>query len=462
MAPESSRGRSVVVAQEPSKLLGRVRFPSPASLGSTNNGEWRSLVAHPAGGRAAAGSNPVSPTTRKARKRGPFVVLGQRAESGHGVQSGSNFCARRPMGAMKRPYGSGQHLREVRRLLRALADARRAAPEPPPRPRSRTRGEADGLTRAQAEQACAAASGRGGARSRVDRSSRSSDGRRGRRRAPRPARDRGRAALVPPELRVDAARPRLAGARQATRRRRSRPRTSSGSRARCSRAGSSPKTVRNVMTFLHSVFALAVKKGWAPANPVARRGTAEAPARGRRRSGSAVPHAARTRRGHRRDPGPRRRPGRARAGAAAGDPRRRRRPGCGSPSCSGCAGATSTCARSAIRVRNAWVRYEHSGEGKSDLSTQPLGADDRSAVARAEEVAAADGLRRRRRPGLRAPRARRPARPDQGHAPVPERVRGGRRAQDPLPRPAPHVRDDARGRRRAAAHDPGVPRATRT
>ncbi len=28
-------------------------------------GEWRSLVAHPAGGRAVAGSNPVSPTRRK-------------------------------------------------------------------------------------------------------------------------------------------------------------------------------------------------------------------------------------------------------------------------------------------------------------------------------------------------------------------------------------------------------------
>src|SRR3954468_9540498 len=31
MVTEPSRGRSVVVAQEPSKLLGRVRFPSPAS-----------------------------------------------------------------------------------------------------------------------------------------------------------------------------------------------------------------------------------------------------------------------------------------------------------------------------------------------------------------------------------------------------------------------------------------------
>src|SRR5829696_1926975 len=92
MAPESSRGRSVVVAQEPSKLLGRVRFPSPASLGSTINGEWRSLVAHPAGGRAAAGSNPVSPTTRKARKRGPFGVSREPLKR-RGVQTGCNFCA---------------------------------------------------------------------------------------------------------------------------------------------------------------------------------------------------------------------------------------------------------------------------------------------------------------------------------------------------------------------------------
>src|SRR3954447_20552392 len=37
MVAESSRGRSVVVAQEPSKLLGRVRFPSPA-LGRRHTG----------------------------------------------------------------------------------------------------------------------------------------------------------------------------------------------------------------------------------------------------------------------------------------------------------------------------------------------------------------------------------------------------------------------------------------
>jgi hypothetical protein len=33
----------------------------PLPLESTHHGEWRSLVAHPAGGRAVAGSNPVSP-----------------------------------------------------------------------------------------------------------------------------------------------------------------------------------------------------------------------------------------------------------------------------------------------------------------------------------------------------------------------------------------------------------------
>ena len=63
-------GRSVVVAQKPSKLLGRVRFPSPACT----YGEWRSLVAHPAGGRAVAGSNPVSPTEREPRESGALVI----------------------------------------------------------------------------------------------------------------------------------------------------------------------------------------------------------------------------------------------------------------------------------------------------------------------------------------------------------------------------------------------------
>jgi len=48
--------------------------------------------------------------------------------------------------------------------------------------------------------------------------------------------------------------------------------------------GSSPKTVRNVMTFMHSIFALAVKKGWASSNPVE-----DAARPKRRRAGDADP-----------------------------------------------------------------------------------------------------------------------------------------------------------------------------
>src|SRR3954462_2773335 len=48
--------------------------------------------------------------------------------------------------------------------------------------------------------------------------------------------------------------------------------------------GASPKTVRNVMTFLHSVFGLAVRKGWAPSNPVE-----DAARPKRRRAGDADP-----------------------------------------------------------------------------------------------------------------------------------------------------------------------------
>src|SRR5436305_769299 len=45
----------VARSQEPSP--GR----APGGVESHDHGEWRSLVAHPAGGRAVAGSNPVSP-----------------------------------------------------------------------------------------------------------------------------------------------------------------------------------------------------------------------------------------------------------------------------------------------------------------------------------------------------------------------------------------------------------------
>jgi integrase len=48
--------------------------------------------------------------------------------------------------------------------------------------------------------------------------------------------------------------------------------------------GASPKTVRNVMTFLHSIFGLAVRTGWAPSNPVP-----DAARPKRRRAGDADP-----------------------------------------------------------------------------------------------------------------------------------------------------------------------------
>jgi hypothetical protein len=69
-------GEVLTVALEPSKLSERVRLPSPAlSFGveSEGPGEWRSLVAHPAGGRAVAGSNPVSPTIKTPQTRGFYV-----------------------------------------------------------------------------------------------------------------------------------------------------------------------------------------------------------------------------------------------------------------------------------------------------------------------------------------------------------------------------------------------------
>ncbi len=133
--------------------------------------------------------------------------------------------------------------------------------------------------------------------------------------------------------------------------------------------GLAPKTVRNVMTFLHSVFALAEESDWVVGNPVARAARPR-----RRREGDADPDlqfltlpaldaviAAIPDRTVDRD--------------AIGPVLR----------LVILAAATSGLRQSEllglhwkhvdmraqrIRVRNAWVRYEHSGEGKSDLSTK--------------------------------------------------------------------------------------------
>src|SRR4051812_28733977 len=134
------------------------------------------------------------------------------------------------------------------------------------------------------------------------------------------------------------------------------------------RKGATPKTVRNVITFLHSVFALAVKKRWAPSNPVA-----DAVRPKRRRRGDADPnlqfltlaeldavieqipdHAV-----DRDSRGP---VLRLVILAAATT-------GLRQSELLGLRWEHVDFRAQKIRVRNAWVRYEHSGEGKSDLST---------------------------------------------------------------------------------------------
>ncbi|MEA2211944.1 MAG: hypothetical protein QOF83_1892 [Solirubrobacteraceae bacterium] len=65
----SAAGASLRVA--PARTAGR--------LSSADHGEWRSLVAHPAGGRAVAGSNPVSPIGGKPRSG--EVLLGEDHEA---------------------------------------------------------------------------------------------------------------------------------------------------------------------------------------------------------------------------------------------------------------------------------------------------------------------------------------------------------------------------------------------
>ena len=133
--------------------------------------------------------------------------------------------------------------------------------------------------------------------------------------------------------------------------------------------GLAPKTVRNVMTFLHSVFGLAVESEWTVSNPVARAARPR-----RRREGDA-------------DPDlqfltlpeldaviavvPDRTVDRDALGpvlrlvilAAATS-------GLRQSELLGLRWKHVDTRAQRIRVRNAWVRYEHSGEGKSDLSTK--------------------------------------------------------------------------------------------
>jgi len=133
--------------------------------------------------------------------------------------------------------------------------------------------------------------------------------------------------------------------------------------------GASPKTVRNVMTFLHSIFGPAVRKGWAPSNPVE-----DAARPKRRRAGDADPDLqfltpAELDRvidlipDHVVDKdalGPVMRVLLLAAGTT----------GLRQSELLGLRWRDVDMRAQRVRVRNAWVRYEHSGEGKSDLSTK--------------------------------------------------------------------------------------------
>jgi integrase len=153
------------------------------------------------------------------------------------------------------------------------------------------------------------------------------------------------------------------------------------------RRGLAPKSVRNVITFLHSVFGLAVDHGWCVTNPVARAARPR-----RRRSGdasadlqfltvdelqaviNAIPNEV-----VRRTPAPTRR---GRRGPAPPPPPDVLGPvlrvlilaaavtGLRQSELLGIRWRDIDVAASRVRVRNAFVRGEHSSEGKSDLSTR--------------------------------------------------------------------------------------------
>ena len=153
------------------------------------------------------------------------------------------------------------------------------------------------------------------------------------------------------------------------------------------RRGLAPKSVRNVITFLHSVFGLAVDRGWCVTNPVARAARPR-----RRKSGDAsadlqfltVPElegviAAIPDEVVRREPAPTRS---GRRGPAPPPPPDVLGPvlrvlilaaavtGLRQSELLGIRWRDIDVTASRVRVRNAFVRGEHSSEGKSDLSTR--------------------------------------------------------------------------------------------
>jgi integrase len=152
-------------------------------------------------------------------------------------------------------------------------------------------------------------------------------------------------------------------------------------------AGLAPKTVRNVLTFLHSVFEHAIDRGWASQNPVRRASRPK-----RQRAGDANPDLQFLTVSELeavlraipddvvvREPAPTRN---GRVGSAPPVPSDVLGPvirvviltaamtGLRQSELLGLRWRDVDWAAQRIRVRNAWVRGEHSAEGKSDLSTR--------------------------------------------------------------------------------------------
>src|SRR3954469_7409396 len=128
----AARGRSVVVAQEPSKLLGRVRFPSPAS-GDDIRGVAQSGSA-PGWGPGGRRFKSCLPDYGKALHSGAFPRSWMRPLSTDGVQNGVQVFPPTPTAGHEAVSGVRPALREVGQLLRALAHAR----WPPAEPQDRT------------------------------------------------------------------------------------------------------------------------------------------------------------------------------------------------------------------------------------------------------------------------------------------------------------------------------------
>jgi hypothetical protein len=180
----------------------------------------------PAGGRAVAGSNPVSPIPTKGPQTRAFrfspgaLCRGRRVQTGSkSCSGGSNHHRTRPMACMKRQHGAGELYVKWVLVLRTVPHPGRPAREPTPwsYPPPRVSRRVDEV----AGRSGASPSHRGGEQPPAADARRAAAYSRRRDRSPaRPSRGPGRKAVVPAELRVHAASARLTGDRFAPRRQR--------------------------------------------------------------------------------------------------------------------------------------------------------------------------------------------------------------------------------------------------